>query len=45
MKFRAAISVFLVCWGLSACDTVEGTVALGIIGATVVGGQAPKHYI
>ncbi len=45
MKFRAAIPVLLACWALSACETIEGTVALGVIGTTVVGGLAPTHEI
>ena len=31
--------------GLSACETPEGTLTLGIVGATIVGGQAPSHEI
>lgn len=45
MKFRTAIPVLLACWALSACETVEGTLTLGILGATFVGGQAPTHEI
>ena len=45
MKFRAAIPVLLACWALSACETIEGTVTLGVIGTTVVGGLAPTHEI
>ena len=31
--------------GLSACDTPQQTLTLGVIGATVIGGQAPTHEI
>ena len=42
MKFRAAIPVLLACWVLSACETIEGTFALGVIGAAIIGvGSVP----
>ena len=44
---RAAVllGLPLILAGLSACESTEGNVALGIIGATFVGGQAPTHEI
>ena len=43
MKFRAAIPVLLVWWGLSACSTDE--IIGGTIGVTLLGAQAPSHEI
>ena len=31
--------------GLTACENIEGTVALGVVGATLVGAQSPSHEI
>ena len=47
MKSKALIPALLVACGLAAtgCDSLEGNVALGVVGATVVGGQAPTHEI
>ena len=40
-----AICAFAAGIGLSACETVEGTVTLGVLGTTLVGGLAPTHEI
>lgn len=47
MKPRATVSALLLSCGLaiSGCESIEGTLTLGLIGATVVGGQAPTHEI
>ena len=47
MKSRIIIPALLVTCGvaLSGCENIEGTLTLGVIGATVVGGQAPTHEI
>lgn len=34
-----------VCFALAACETIEGTVTLGTIGATLLGAQAPTQEI
>lgn len=47
MKYRIIVPALLACIGLalSGCEDIRGTVALGVIGATVIGGQAPTHEI
>ncbi len=41
----SAICACVAAFGLSACETVEGTISLGVIGTTLVGGLAPTHEI
>lgn len=41
----SAICACVAAFGLSACETIEGTATLGILGATLVGGLAPTHEI
>ena len=47
MKSRIIVPALLVCFGvaLSGCENIQDTLTLGVIGATVVGGQAPTHEI
>ena len=47
MKPRIIIPALLVYCGLalSACENIQDTLTLGVIGATIVGGQAPTHEI
>ncbi|MCZ6772113.1 MAG: hypothetical protein O7G83_09035 [Proteobacteria bacterium] len=47
MKSRIIIPALLACCGLATtgCDSLQGNITLGVVGATVVGGQAPTHEI
>ncbi len=47
MKSRTIIPALLVCCGVATtgCDSLQGNITLGVVGATIVGGQAPTHEI
>ena len=47
MKPRIIIPALLACCGLATtgCDSLQGNITLGVVGATIVGGQAPTHEI
>ena len=39
------IALLLATSGLAACDSMQGNISLGVVGATALGSQAPSHEI
>lgn len=42
---RAAVAALLIAGGLSACESLEGNITLGAIGATALAARTPTHEI
>lgn len=44
-RLKILVTIFALCWGLSACGSLEANVAAGVVGSTLYGGQSPTHEI